>query len=118
LPIDKEKFFIAKSIISSDGERCEPEVINSVDPKEGRIGIRRSWRCPAAPIQMKVLVFGNSFFERGGDSTSLSWWFARIFSEFHFIWSPEMSPEEIEFLKPDLVVGQTIERFMRVVPSL
>jgi hypothetical protein len=29
-----------------------------------------------------------------------------------------MSPEEIEFLKPDLVVGQTIERFMRVVPSL
>lgn len=116
LSFEKEKFIVARGILNSEGRTCEPELIGMLDPEEGHIGMKRTWICPAAPIKKKVMVFGNSFFERGGNSTSLSWWFARVFSEYHFIWSPEFMPDEIESVAPDLVVGQSIERFLRVVP--
>ena len=47
----------------------------------------------------------------------LSWWFARIFAEFHFVWDPRMDAEYVAAEKPDWVICQTVERFLPSVPE-
>lgn len=93
-------------------------LLDAVDPAGGKhIGTRRVWRNRNAPVQMRAVAFGNSFFERGAAPYTLSWWCARHFQEFHFVWSPAIQFEYIDAIKPDLVVGQTIERFLGWVPE-
>lgn len=86
-------------------------------PGGGHIGIRRIFENRNAPVQKKVIAFANSFFERGGVPKTLSWWFARTFREFHFIWSPDFDWEYVDHVKPDILVGQTIERFLTQIPA-
>jgi hypothetical protein len=96
----------------------EPILTDSFDPCENKhIGIMRKWENSKAPNNQKVIVFGNSFFERGSGSTGLSWWFSRLFSEFHFYWSPECDWDIVEKEKPDILICQTIERFLTRVPN-
>jgi hypothetical protein len=93
------------------------ELIERYDP--GRhLGTRFVWRRPNAPINAKVIAFANSFFERGASARGLSWWFARTFTEFHFIWSADMDEDYIRLHSPDWVVCQTIERFMQHPPTV
>lgn len=99
------------------GRFCEPKLVKSIDPAEGNRGTYRQWVCPNAPIKKKVVCFGGSSFERGADSTNLSWWGGRIFEEFHFIWNSTADMGLIEELKPDVVICQTIERFLVVTPK-
>lgn len=99
------------------GERLEPALQEAWHPASGHKGIRYVWHCASAPIAARVVVFGNSFFERGALSTQLSWWFSRIFQEFHFIWSPALDSNYVRKVGADLVVCQTIERFLRVLPE-
>ncbi len=86
-------------------------------PNKGHIGTRVIWSNDTAPNKLTVVAFGNSFFERGGSAGSLSWWCARYFTNFHFIWSPDIDFEYIKNVKPDLVICQTIERFLSRVAS-
>ena len=86
-------------------------------PEDGHIGTKRIFRNAFAPINKKVLVFGNSFFERGRHPKTLTWWFARCFSELHFIWQPQFDWGYVEKISPDIIVGQTIERFLTKVPA-
>lgn len=95
-----------------------PKVIDSHDPEHGHIGIKRVFLNENAPIQKRVVCFGNSFFERGGASSGLSWWLARHFAEFHFIWSPLLDKEYINDTKPHIVLCQTIERFLVRTPEV
>jgi hypothetical protein len=83
---------------------------------QSHVGTELSWVCPDAPIDMKVVAFANSFFGTGVDETQLCWWMARLFREFHFFWEPEFDRRVVERLKPDVVFGQTIERFLGLVP--
>ncbi|WP_018062394.1 hypothetical protein [Caulobacter sp. UNC279MFTsu5.1] len=53
-------------------------LLHCVDP-DGHLGQQRTWSNANAPIKKRVLAFGNSFFERGGSPTGLSWWFGRWF---------------------------------------
>jgi hypothetical protein len=99
------------------GRPLNPILIDMYDPPTGNIGIRRSWICEDAPIRQKIVCFGGSSVERGQVSSTLAWWFSRLFSEFHFIWSPESILTIIDELNPDVVVFQTIERFLSVVPK-
>ena len=93
-----------------------PDLVEEVDP--GRhLGRRVVWRTPTAPIRARVVVFGNSFFERGMAPRSISWWFARAFSEFHFCWLPELDEDYVRAVQPDWVVCQTVERFLPQVPT-
>jgi hypothetical protein len=80
--------------------------------------MRLSWRHAEAPLPLRVLAFGNSFFERGSNCTTLSWWFKHLCREFHLVWSKDIDQTVIETLKPDLVIAQTIERFLTVVPAV
>ncbi len=93
------------------------ELTEALTPPTGHIGTRFVWRNANAAIPMKVVAFGNSYFERGGDPGGLSWWFARIFAEFHFVWDPRMDADYIAAEKPDWVICQTVERFLPLVPE-
>jgi hypothetical protein len=87
------------------------------EPPEGHIGIKRVWNNSKAPIDLCIVAFANSFFERGGSARCLSWWFARAFREFHFIWSADIDFAYVARIKPDVVICQTIERFLLRTPS-
>ena len=94
------------------------ELVEEFDPPSGgHIGARRIFRNPLAPIDRRLLVFGNSFFERGGHPKTLTWWFARMFTEFHFIWHPDFDWDYVDQASPDVVIGQTIERFLNRLPE-
>ncbi len=93
------------------------ELVEAYTPPTGHIGTRFVWRNANAAVPMKVVAFGNSYFERGGDAGGLSWWFARVFREFHFVWDPRMDADYVAAEKPDWVVCQTVERFMPSVPE-
>jgi len=93
------------------------ELVETHAPEGGHIGIRYVWRNPQAPFPQRVVAFGNSFFERGGDARCLSWWFARSFAEFHFVWHPDVDYAYVDAVKPDWLLAQTIERFLPIVPK-
>lgn len=93
-----------------------PELVERIDP--GRhLGRRVVWRNPDAPVRARVVVFGNSYFEAGVTSRSISWWFARAFSEFHFFWLPDLDMDYVRAVAPDWVLCQTVERFLPQVPA-
>ncbi|MFH6781393.1 MULTISPECIES: hypothetical protein [Methylobacterium] len=88
-------------------------------PEDGsHMGRRQIWKNPKAPIDEKVVVFGNSFFSfaENGQGT-LSWWFARWFREFHFVWTNEIDWDYVVNEKPGVVFWQGIERFLGVIPQ-
>lgn len=82
------------------------------------IGTRIVYRNPdAINATMKVVAFANSFFNLGSDASHVSWWFARMFGEYHFVWSPECDLAYVEATQPNIVICQTIERFLSKLPS-
>ena len=82
----------------------------------GLNGIQQCFLNESAPLKQSVLVFGNSFFERI-PSWGLSPFFAALFREYTFIWSPALDVEEIRRRRPDIVICQTCERFLSTVPE-
>lgn len=70
-----------------------------------------------APSSKSVMVFGSSSFGPGDHSEHLGWWAKHLFSEFRMRWQSVFDWEEIERVRPDVVIGQTIERFMPEVPK-
>jgi hypothetical protein len=92
------------------------ELVETFDPPSGHQGKRRVWANASAPSSLRVLVFGNSFFGDGLYPDRLAWWFARFFKDFRFEWSPAFDYDVIDSYKPDVVIGQTIERFLPKVP--
>lgn len=98
--------------------RAQEELLSIVSRTEvvGHNGTRVSFQNNGAPIRQHCMVFGNSFFERGASPTGLSWWFARWFERYDFIWSPEIDFDLVERTRPDIVIGQTIERFLTKLP--
>lgn len=91
---------------------AEVRLVAQEIPAEGHQGTRLVWQNRAAPLDIKVVAFANSFFERGGNARSLSWWCCRAFREFHFIWSPDLDMDYVRAAAPDWVFCQTIERFL------
>ncbi|WP_152045879.1 hypothetical protein [Aureimonas psammosilenae] len=85
-------------------------------PNNAHLGSRFIWRNDSAKLPLRVVAFANSFFERGTTAIGLSWWAARWFREFHFLWSPEIDFDYVDRVKPDWVICQTIERFLPVPP--
>jgi hypothetical protein len=76
------------------------------------IGTRVRWTNETAPNSVTAVVFGNSFFERGMKPSELSWWGARCFRDFHFLWQPDVDYDYIKKVKADVVICQNIERFL------
>jgi hypothetical protein len=84
---------------------------------DGFIGIEQSFINHSFIYDKKILVFGNSFFEKC-PSWGMSPFFVSLFREFHFVWSPHIDHEKVHALKPDIVIAQTCERFLNKLPLL
>lgn len=90
-----------------------PTLVESVTPPDrAHIGTKRVWRRDDAPFNLRVVAFANSFFDTGENASRISWWASRIFREFHFLWNPNFDFAYLQQVKPDIVIGQTIERFL------
>lgn len=61
---------------------------------------------------MTALVFGNSFSNAGDHPGHLTWWWARAFRRTVVRWSPQIDWELVERVRPDIVIAQTVERFL------
>jgi hypothetical protein len=95
-----------------------PTLLEQVRPTPGTfLGWREVWTCPGATVRKTLVIFGNSFcqFADLGQSC-MSFWFARWFEKYHFIWSPAIDWAYAEAQGADIVIGQTIERFLDQVP--
>lgn len=93
-----------------------PECVASHQPVR-HLGTRLVFRNPGAPIGICVVAFANSFFTVGDAIQQLSWWMKHYFVEYHFIWSDQLDLAYVDQVRPDLVITQTIERFLTRVPS-
>ncbi|WP_138467562.1 hypothetical protein [Poseidonocella sp. HB161398] len=114
----EEVVYLADAAVAVDGGvPVEPELIASSAPRYGYVGRSMHWRCPEAPDKRRVLVFGNSFFATGENSTQLSYWAARVFAETRFQWAADVDWDLVESFKPDILICQTIERFLAQVPE-
>lgn len=112
----RERPPLYENLLNANGDQLDPVLIGQFDPPSGNVGLYRHWKCANAPVKKRVLCFGGSSFERGEVSSTLSWWCARLFSEFHFYWSPDSLHDAIKDVSPDVVICQTIERFLTLVP--
>ena len=117
LPFREEVLFPRIAEVSRHVSALE-QVSYSAGPDGGHVGTKSIWKNPSAVTEMKMVAFGNSFFERGLFPSNLTWWFARWFKEVHFVWSPNVDYDYIDKIFPDLCVCQTIERFLRMPPRL
>ena len=114
-----ERFFgVLESYPECDASWAAPcEKIAESRQTLGHVGKRQNWVCPAAPHRRKVIVFGNSYFEFAEKGQyALSWWMARLFTEYEFVWS-FLDWNIVDEQKPDLVICQTVERFLHRVAN-
>ena len=82
------------------------------------VGLKRVWQNASAPLKLRSVVFGNSFFGSNPRTASrCNYWFLRMFEEHHFVWSPEIDYDYLDEVRPDIVVCQTNERFLSTVPG-
>lgn len=88
-----------------------------IPANKAHMGRHIHWVNPDAIFDKKVLIFGNSFCEMGTKQHHLTWWFSQYFSECQFVWSGDFNNKLIDKYKPDIVIGQSIERFLRLVPN-
>lgn len=89
----------------------------SGNPNEGRlhVGSVAVFRNPQAVNRQRVVIFGDSFSEyRPHLLTAM---FAEAFEEVHFVWSSSIDFDYVDLVRPDLVVTELAERFMRIVPK-
>jgi hypothetical protein len=94
------------------------EMVSSYIPNWGtHVGKRYVFRNEQAPIRKKVILFGNSFFDNHTWQGSVSYWMANWFQEYHFIFTPAIEENYIAEVKPDIVICQTIERFLVSLPA-
>jgi hypothetical protein len=89
---------------------------NFSPPKKTHMGRQIHWVNPHAPIKKKIQIYGNSFAGAGTKQHDLTFWFSHYFEECYFIWAAAFNDELITKFKPDFVIGQSIERFLRLVP--
>jgi hypothetical protein len=115
--LDKEEEMVPDNNDFLDVETGLTQVELSTPASGAHIGTKSVWKNSSAPLPLKVVAFGNSFFEAGTYAGELSWWAARCFREFHFLWSPVVDIGYVEKIRPDLVICQTIERFLPLVPK-
>lgn len=73
--------------------------------------------CLDAPINAKLLVFGNSFFEKP-TSWAMAPFLCRIFRNVRFHWESGVYEQYIDDFEPDFAIFQTCERFLTTLPRL
>lgn len=84
---------------------------------EGRlhVGSNVVFQNPKSRDPRRVILFGDSFSEYR--PTLLTAMLAETFAELHFVWSTSLDLDYISRHQPDLVLTESVERFMPTIPS-
>lgn len=98
---------------------AEPALVEAHVPEHGgHVGRWELARTAGAPSPARLLAFGNSVCGTvAARQNLLSGWLARWFAEYRFHWQPELDWAAVEASRPDIVLCQTVERFMGRVPE-
>jgi len=83
----------------------------------GSVGRRVTWLNPLVPVQLNLLIVGNSFSGNGVSPEHLTYWLARVFSKVTFLHSSSIPIDTLEFYRPDIILFQGLERFMGSIPK-
>lgn len=92
--------------------KIKPKLIFDNKLEDKHVGIKRIYTNDKAVVDKYVMVFGSSSTGGGDDPLHLLWWLSRYFSKVYFIWQINIEFDLIEQEKPDIVLFQTIERFL------
>jgi alginate O-acetyltransferase complex protein AlgJ len=80
------------------------------------VGSAVAWRSMAPDADpRKVLIFGDSFCEYR--EILLAAMIATSFAETHFVWSTSVDWSYVKKLRPDILITETTERFMNILPN-
>lgn len=90
--------------------------IISHKPSDRHNGRHYRWHNPQAPAERRVLSFGNSFMDDARVQDSVSYWLAGYFRDYEFRFSPAIETNALDDFRPEVVIAQTIERYLQVVP--
>jgi SAM-dependent methyltransferase len=93
------------------------KVHDIAQPISANTGLVYESRCIDAPINAKLIVFGNSFFDRP-NGWSMAPYFCRIFRIVRFYWESGVYEKYIDEFKPDFAIFQTCERFLSTPPRI
>ena len=87
----------------------------AVRPRGLFVGSRVVLKNPHAPDPRRVVLFGDSYIYSPG--ARLTAMLAETFAEVHAIWSANLDWSYIEAVKPDVLIFEIAERFLRQVPT-
>ncbi|NHN85096.1 hypothetical protein GOB93_10645 [Acetobacter musti] len=94
------------------------KILEQIQPQSGSFtGGRVVFKNDKAPFGEKVVGFGNSFMNDYESQASLGYWFSTFFREFHLITHSEVNKDYVKNINPDIVIGQTVERFLGFIPN-
>jgi alginate O-acetyltransferase complex protein AlgJ len=90
---------------------------NGLENEAGlHVGSAVSYTNSDSVVDARILVFGDSFCDYRDHL--LFGALAENFREAHFVWTSQFDWTFIESLKPDYIVSELAERFMKTVPSI
>ncbi|WP_342111044.1 alginate O-acetyltransferase AlgX-related protein [Methylobacterium sp. SI9] len=87
----------------------------AIRPRGLFVGSRVVMRNEAAPDPRRVVLFGDSYIYSPG--ARLTAMLAETFAEVHAIWSANLDWRYIEAVRPDVLIFEIAERFLRQVPN-
>ncbi|SFU86895.1 SGNH hydrolase-like domain-containing protein, acetyltransferase AlgX [Methylobacterium sp. UNCCL125] len=87
----------------------------AVRPRGLFVGSRVVLQNKTAPDQRRVILFGDSYIYSPG--ARLTAMLAETFHEVHAIWSANIDWRYVEAVRPDVVIFEIAERFLRQVPN-
>jgi alginate O-acetyltransferase complex protein AlgJ len=113
------------SICEMRKDLCCPDLI-SITPKlefdnckdlSGHFGRHVRWVNKFAKHDLIVTIVGGSSSGTGHSKRELTWWLARQFSEVNFIHMPNCPIDVVNVTACDILVIQTVERFLYLAPD-
>jgi alginate O-acetyltransferase complex protein AlgJ len=87
----------------------------AVRPRGLFVGSRVVLRNDAAPDPRRLVLFGDSYIYSPG--ARLTAMLAETFSEVHAIWSANIDWGYVEAVRPDVMIFEIAERFLREIPN-
>lgn len=100
---------------SISGQQLRGEL--GTDKMNPRLGIYYKYNNPNAIDGRTVALVGTSTSGRGTHQSQLTWWFKHAFRQVHFIWNTEIEEDLIRDIGPDILVSQTVERYLSRIPA-
>lgn len=96
-------------------EKFDVSIQEISPPVSASTGLIYESNCSNAPIQARLIVFGNSFFDRP-NSWSMAPFFCRIFRTVRFHWESGVYEKYVNEFSPDYAIFQSCERFLLSAP--